>query len=985
MEPERGATVQTAAAASSRRDLLFALAAWVLLTSAGVVGGILNGSLGQLPHWDSAFFYEHAREFSKCVKAADAAGFYDVWVHFSEGHTPLVPAVSSFFMAAFGDTLAVAWLALPLFGILFCVSLVKIVRILYPSSTATVYGATLLTISFPVVLNYSRLYLYEFPMAALALATFWGMLASDRFTRWRPCVAAGAAAGLTALARGGAPATLLGVSAVLAGTALAKPPRGVKLKNMVLAGAAAAVIAATWYLPNLSTFLAYVNRVTYGDDATVFTGGSSALTWESAEHYLLYYVVEGPGVPLAALAALAWLVNCIVRRRVVVSRTMLGLTAAFALTVLALLPAAQRVGAKYFLPVIAIQAIAIARAFADLTWRPARIAGACAAALLSAHHVIALTYGVSQPGATDGWGPYGWTRPLWCHVDGYLGSTEISDPRVDWKDGLKRAMERVLEDSSVRDGTVELIAHHAYLNTFNCRTVVDGFPKDVRLVGLPLLTENRLTRERDALYLDIVRARALVVYEPRVGTAHDEEVRQQEFLITMPPEKNPFEVSGEPIVFENGDRLWVFRRRQEIRAAAKGVLDALAAKDAPRFASVLILSAHPYVTSAMTGVHNYAQSRGFQMGVFDKFANGPDVGQWLTEWAMRYLATQDYVIARVGPDAALTPAEREWYACLTTYMGGADPVFEVKIPPMPLGDGTELKLFTRNRAAVKAAADLVSSMPRAPQDGQNRLGVLAGDTPAIELVRQVFESTGRLSEIQLDTFPTLAEFRAASDPGGLPKLDGRRRSWSSADFLVVCQDPKRTDPLAALTRAWLAPLTSGPARAFEIDEGGSVNPAGPAPGATLKLYRPVPRIERAAAPPADWTPSDVDFVPPDSGDDRVASVKLVAHQFRASERWLRVELALTTSLRPGDTPQMVVRLKNAGVEIQSIPLEPLRRRLDVKDLDGVFICRGYADCSGLDLTKPGRYTADVEALTAGTNVEWRGRASIPLPELQEAK
>jgi hypothetical protein len=117
----------------------------------------------------------------------------------------------------------------------------------------------------------------------------------------------------------------------------------------------------------------------------------------------------------------------------------------------------------------------------------------------------------------------------------------------------------------------------------------------------------------------------------------------------------------------------------------------------------------------------------------------------------------------------------------------------------------------------------------------------------------------------------------------------------------------------------------------------------------------------------------------------VASVKLVAHQFRASERWLRVELALTTSLRPGDTPQMVVRLKNAGVEIQSIPLEPLRRRLDVKDLDGVFICRGYADCSGLDLTKPGRYTADVEALTAGTNVEWRGRASIPLPELQEAK
>jgi hypothetical protein len=570
-------------------------------------------------------------------------------------------------------------------------------------------------------------------------------------------------------------------------------------------------------------------------------------------------------------------------------------------------------------------------------------------------------------------------------VDGYLGSTEISDPRVNWRVGLKRAMERVLEDPAVHGGTVELIAHHAYLNTFNCRIVVEGFPKDVRMAGLPLLTNDRLARDLDALYLDIVLARALLVYEPLAGTAHEEEVRQQQFLITMPPESNPFEVSGDPIVFENGDRLWVFRRRQEIRAAAKVVLDELAKNDDPRSVSILILSAHPYVTSAMTGIHGYARTRGFTMGVFDKFANGADVGQWLTEWAMRYLATQDYVIARIGPESALTPAEREWYACLTTYMGGAEPVFEVKFPPVPLGDGTELALFARKRAAVKAAADVAGRIPPALQDGRNRLGVLVGDTPAYELVRQLFEAPGPLRNYQLDAFPTLAEFCAASKSGGLLQSLERRRSWNSADFVVVCQDLKRADPIALLTRAWIAPLISGPARAFEPDEGQSVKTADPSLGISFTLYRAVPRVEWVAAPPPDWTPANVEFAPPDSGDDRAGSVKLVAHETHVKDGWLRVDLALSASIGPGELPQMVIRLKKANVEIVSILLEPLRKRLDAMVAEGVVICRGFADLSGLDMTKPGACTAEVQAFTAGANVEWRGCASIPVSELQEAR
>src|SRR5262245_16535715 len=164
-----------------RRAVAFALALAIVHWALALWSIRREGSWAQAPATDAASDLTTALVMKRALVESGPRAFVHAWMHQSPVHTPLVPAASAALMAVLGESRPVAEGVLPLATFLLCLSVFRVVERLYGARTA--YAATALTTALPVFLIYSRVYLFEHPLAAMFAATCWAMLCTDGFGR----------------------------------------------------------------------------------------------------------------------------------------------------------------------------------------------------------------------------------------------------------------------------------------------------------------------------------------------------------------------------------------------------------------------------------------------------------------------------------------------------------------------------------------------------------------------------------------------------------------------------------------------------------------------------------------------------------------------------------------------------------------------------------------------------------------------------------
>jgi 4-amino-4-deoxy-L-arabinose transferase-like glycosyltransferase len=557
---------------------LFLTVAWTVLWAVAMVR---EGSWDQERPTDAAVYHTTALVMKRAIAEGGLAEAADAWVNADCNHGPLVPMTSGIVMLAFGESRGVAESIIPFFVLLYAWAVIRCVRAWY--SPAAAFFTAVVSLSFPVVLIFGRVYMFEFPSAALFLASLALLSASDRLGSWRHAIGFGVLAGLASLARMGAPAYYAGPVAVAIVAIWRSEGRWLRFLRLACGLAIAGVVMGTWYVPNLPAMLAYVRMAAYGGLAEQTAPGGSALSAAGLWYYSRAIVREGPGVPMAAVAILAFAAGWWTRERMPqFTRPMAATAAVFFIDFGILLFAAQNVGARYFIPLMPIVALWIVRAVASIQWRAIRLGFGAAIGALAAHHVVALTFtfAVPPPTSLDGFGDkYLWAH--WSEFMAFAGALELEDTRADFK--LDETIARI-ETMSIPDPVrIFVLSEHffVHVNAYRYHAVKRRLPCLVNSApSAGMLKDPAIAAE---MYENISESDVLIAHSTRF-----EPEGAASFLKRL-PELNrltdrQFVLEGEPILLGDGSHISICRRewRSELTASRPAeLLDAPAKFAAP--------------------------------------------------------------------------------------------------------------------------------------------------------------------------------------------------------------------------------------------------------------------------------------------------------------------------------------------------------------------------------------------------------------------
>ncbi len=238
------------------------------------------------------------------------AAAFDAWTANSH-HTKLVPFSAGALGVLVGDPAVgpvVQWTYDALWGVVLAVGAYRLAR-RFMGRRAAILAATLFLWA-PAVHAYQRVFYWQYPMTALLPWALRALLDSDGFRRLRPAATFGAYLGLATLAKNIAPMYVVGSCAVALFGAW-KPPR---LRGVIAAATAFALLVGPWFVRSCRTFL------TYADEAlrTNETHRPDLADRFSPERWLYYprhFVESGVGPVLAAAAILGGASLLVFRRR----------------------------------------------------------------------------------------------------------------------------------------------------------------------------------------------------------------------------------------------------------------------------------------------------------------------------------------------------------------------------------------------------------------------------------------------------------------------------------------------------------------------------------------------------------------------------------------------------------------------------------------------------------------------------------------------
>jgi 4-amino-4-deoxy-L-arabinose transferase-like glycosyltransferase len=220
---------------------------------------------GYFLDWDEAAYLGIALQFHDALLDGPAA--YVEAQRAAGAQPPVVPTSAFPILVVFGrDNLEAALATAALWSVLLVVATYGVASRLVSPRWALL--AALCVGTAPVVADYSRMFHFAVPAAALLTSALWALLLSEGLRRTRWVVAAGVLLALTTTAR---TMTIAYVAAVLAGAAIpllaADADRRIRARNLALLGAVTAAVAALWWVPNRGAVWPYLSGSGYGGEA----------------------------------------------------------------------------------------------------------------------------------------------------------------------------------------------------------------------------------------------------------------------------------------------------------------------------------------------------------------------------------------------------------------------------------------------------------------------------------------------------------------------------------------------------------------------------------------------------------------------------------------------------------------------------------------------------------------------------------------------
>jgi hypothetical protein len=188
---------------------------------------------------------------------------------------PLVPAVASVVFAILGAGMGQGVLVICVFMLILSVATYAIGTMIMSRWWAVLAAITVAAA--PVVTDYSRVFHFAVPAAALFTSAVWALMRSDRLDNRLLVVLCGLLLGLTVLARTMTIAYLPAI-AVAAGLLVlgAHGRRRPLVVNAVLGALTGCVVAAVWYVRSWRSVVDYLRSSGYGADSSHFGQSRSA-------------------------------------------------------------------------------------------------------------------------------------------------------------------------------------------------------------------------------------------------------------------------------------------------------------------------------------------------------------------------------------------------------------------------------------------------------------------------------------------------------------------------------------------------------------------------------------------------------------------------------------------------------------------------------------------------------------------------------------
>jgi len=290
---------------------------WLVLGTSVVLGVALHLAwlyrfrLGYVTEWDESGYMAIALNDTNALRSDGLPGLLSAVEHQSS-EAPLVPLVTVPMHLVFGSGIAQSLLILLIFFAVLVLATYGLARCVSTPGWAAL--AALSVAAMPGVTDYTRLYHFAVPAAALLTAALWAQLRSDGFERRNWSAVWGIFIGLMLLARTMTVAYLPGFALAAIVQVLARcGARRQRTINLGLGTVIAIAVVSVWYLQNGKGVASYLIHSGYGAQAASYGAGSSIMSWRFWTKELAL-MLDSLYLPLAGLIGLCFLAALFLHR-----------------------------------------------------------------------------------------------------------------------------------------------------------------------------------------------------------------------------------------------------------------------------------------------------------------------------------------------------------------------------------------------------------------------------------------------------------------------------------------------------------------------------------------------------------------------------------------------------------------------------------------------------------------------------------------------